>query len=125
MNNIALLISCTFPSFPTLPATLATEVNVPAVSKKSINNKVKMTVDIPAVNAAPRSKSNKYVIGGGVLTTPLNFHNPVIHAIILKTKIPIIILPLIFIFSITIIETKAKQPSITSGFLKLSEKHRA
>ena len=42
-----------------LPATFATEVKVPVVSKKSINNNVNITVDIPAVNAAVRSKSNR------------------------------------------------------------------
>ena len=36
-------MSLTFPSLSTLPATFATEVKVPAVSKKSINNKVNIT----------------------------------------------------------------------------------
>ena len=39
------------------------------------------------------------------------------QAITLNTKIPIIIFPLIFIFSRTIIVTKARQPKITRGFL--------
>jgi hypothetical protein len=34
-------------------------LRVPAVSKKSINSKVNITVDIPAVIAAERSNSNK------------------------------------------------------------------
>ena len=58
-DNIALLMSLTFPSLPTFPATLATEVKVPAVSKKSTNNKVNMTVDIPAVIAADKSNSKR------------------------------------------------------------------
>ena len=49
-------------------------------------------------------------------TTPLNFARPEAQAIILKTMIPIIIFPLIFSFSITIIDTKARQPKIISGF---------
>ena len=35
---MALFISVTLPLLSTFPATLATDVNVPAVSKKSINN---------------------------------------------------------------------------------------
>ena len=50
------------------PETFATDVKVPAVSKKSMNNNVNTIEAIPAVNAAFRSKSNKYVIGGGELT---------------------------------------------------------
>ena len=115
---IALLISVTLPLLSTLPATLATDVNVPAVSKKSINNNVNTTVDILTDNAAFKSKSNKYVIGGGELTTPLNFAKPVTHAIILKAIIPIIILPFIFSFSSTTIETNAKHPNNTKGFFK-------
>ena len=41
----------------TLPATFATDVNVPALSKMSINSRVKITVDIPAVNAFQDQKS--------------------------------------------------------------------
>ena len=111
-------MSCTLPFLSTLPATLATDVNVPAVSKKSINNNVKTIEAIPAVSAALRSKSNKYVIGGIEPTTPLNFAKPVAQAIILNKRIPIImLLPLIFIFSKTIIKTKVKQPRSTKGFL--------
>ena len=58
-DNMALSISCTLPFLSTLPATLATDVNVPAVSKKSINNKVKTIDAIPAVKAAFRSNSNR------------------------------------------------------------------
>ena len=103
---------------PTLPATFATEVKVPAVSKKSINNNVNITVDIPAVIAADKSNSNKYVIGGGELAIPLNFARPVAQAIILNAKIPIIIFPLTFIFSKTIIAMKVAHPSNTNGLLK-------
>ena len=102
----------------TLPATFATEVNVPAVSKKSMNNKVNITVDIPAVIAADKSNSNKYVIGGGELAIPLNLARPVAHAMILNTKIPIIIFPFTFIFSNTIIAMKVAQPNNTRGLLK-------
>ena len=56
-----------------MPATLATDVNVPAVSKKSIKSNVKITVDIPAVIAADKSNSKRYVIGGGALAIPLKF----------------------------------------------------
>ena len=115
---MALFISVTLPLLSTFPATLATDVNVPAVSKKSINNNVKTTVDILADNAAFKSKSNKYVIGGGELTTPLNFAKPVTHAIILKAIIPIIIFPLTLSFSRTTIATKAKHPNSTKGFFK-------
>ena len=58
-DNIALSISCTLPFLSTLPATLATDVSVPAVSKKSINNKVKTIDAIPADKAAFRSNSNR------------------------------------------------------------------
>jgi len=54
------------------------------VSKKSINNKVNITVDIPAVIAADKSNSKRYVIGGGELAKPLNLARPVAQAITLK-----------------------------------------
>ena len=117
-DNIALLISLTLPCLSTLPATLATEVNVPAVSKKSINNKVNITVDIPAVIAADKSNSNRYVIGGGELTIPLKFASPVAQEMILNTKIPIMIFPLTFIFSNTIIAMNVAQPNSTKGLLR-------
>ena len=72
---------------------------------------------IIADSAALKSKSNKYVIGGGVSTKPLNFANPLTQAIVLKTSIPMIIFPLIFIFSKTTIKTKVKHPKSTKGFL--------
>ena len=56
-------------------------------------------------------------IGGIDPTTPLNFAKPVAQAIILNRSIPIMIFPLIFIFSNTIIKTKAKHPRRTRGFL--------
>ena len=108
-------MSLIFPSEPTFPATFATLVNVPAVSKKSIKNNVKITVTIDALSAAPKSKVIRCVIGGGEETTPLKFPNPVTQAIALKTRIPIIIFPLIFIFSITIIETNAPAPNNNIG----------
>ena len=49
-------MSFIFPSLPIFPATLATLVSVPAVSKKSMKNKVKITVTIDALKAAPKSK---------------------------------------------------------------------
>ena len=101
-----------------MPATLATEVNVPAVSKKSIKSNVKITVDIPAVIAADKSNSKRYVIGGGALAIPLNFARPVAHEIILNAKIPIIIFPFTFIFSSTTITIKVAQPNKTNGLLK-------
>ena len=58
-------MSFIFPSGPILPDTLATLVNVPAVSKKSIKNKVKITVTIEALKAAPKSKVIKAVADGG------------------------------------------------------------
>ena len=81
-----------------------------------MNNNVNMIVDIPAVKAAERSNSKRYVIGGGELTIPLNLANPVTQAITLKTSIPIIMFPLTFIFSKTIITTNARQPRSTRGF---------
>ena len=60
--------------------------------------------------AAPKSNAKRCVIGGGGETTPLNLPYPVIQAIALKTKIPIIMFPLIPFFSITIIEIKAPAP---------------
>ena len=80
-----------------------------------MNNKVNITVDIPAVIAADKSNLNKYVIGGGELTIPLNFARPDAQAIILKAKIPIIIFPFTFIFSKTIIAMKVAHPSKTIG----------
>ena len=44
--------------------------------------------------------------------------NPAAHEIILNTKIPIIIFPLIFIFSITMIAINVAQPNKTIGLLK-------
>ena len=88
------------------------------MSKKSINNSVNITVDIPAVIAADRSNSNKYVIGGGALAIPLNFASPAAQAIILKTRIPIIMFPLTFIFSRTIIAINVAHPSKTKGSLR-------
>ena len=82
-DSIALSMSLIFPSEPTFPATFATLVNVPAVSKKSIKNNVKITVTIDALSAAPKSKVIRCVIGGGEETTPLKFPNPVIQAIAL------------------------------------------
>ena len=81
----------------------------------AIKNKVKITVTIEALKAAPKSKVIKCVIGGGEETTPLNFPKPVTQAIALNTIIPIIMFPLIFIFSITIIETNAPAPKSNSG----------
>ena len=78
-----------------------------------------ITVDIPAVIAADKSNSNKYVIGGGALAIPLNFARPVAQEIILNTRIPIIMLPLTFIFSSTIIAIKVAQPNNTRGSPKL------
>ena len=117
-DNIALSISFIFPSLPILPDTFATLVNVPAVSKKSMKNNVKITVTIEALNAAPKSKVNKCVIGGGADTTPLNFPTPVSQAIALNATIPMIIFPLILNFSITIIEIKAPAPSNNNGLDK-------
>ena len=86
------------------------------MSKKSIKNKGKITVTIEALKAAPKSKVIKWVIGGGEETTPLNFPKPVTQAIALNTIIPIIMFPLMFIFSITIIEINAPAPKSNSGF---------
>ena len=97
-ESIALSISFTFPLESTLPATFATDVSVPAVSKKSTKNSVNTTVIMLADNAALRSKVIKCVIGGMLPTTPLNFAIPETQAMILKTKIPIIIFPFIFSF---------------------------
>ena len=58
-ESIAFSISFTLPCLSTFPATFATEVKVPAVSKKSMNNNVKITVDIPAVKAAFKSKAKR------------------------------------------------------------------
>ena len=80
-----------------------------------MKNKVKITVTIDALKAAPKSKVIKWVIGGGDETTPLNFPKPVTQAIALKTIIPIIMFPLIFIFSITIIEINAPAPRSKRG----------
>ena len=101
-----------------MPATFATDVNVPAVSKKSTNNKVKITVDIPAVIAADKSNSNRYVIGGGELAKPLNLARPAAQAMILNTKIPIMIFPFTFIFSKTMIAIKVAHPKRTKGSLR-------
>ena len=54
-ESIALSMSCILPSLPIFPDTFATLVSVPAVSKKSIKNKVNITVTIEADNAAPKS----------------------------------------------------------------------
>ena len=89
-----------------------------AVSKKSINNKVNITVDIPAVIAADKSNSKRYVIGGGALAKPLNLARPVAQATTLKNKIPIMIFPFTFIFSSTIIAIKVAHPRRTNGSLK-------
>ena len=72
---------------------------------ETLNNNVNITVDIPAVIAADKSNSKRYVIGGGALAKPLNLARPVAQAITLKTKIPIMIFPFTFIFSRTIIAT--------------------
>ena len=82
-----------------------------------MNNKVKIIEAIPAEKAALRSNSNRYVIGGIDPTTPLNLANPDTHAMILKSKIPIMILPLTFIFSKTIMNTKVAHARSTKGFL--------
>ena len=55
-DSIALSMSFILPSLPIFPATLATLVSVPAVSKKSIKKRVKTTVTIDALRAAPKSK---------------------------------------------------------------------
>ena len=67
---------------------------------------------------------------GGKEKTPLNLASAALSLIVepvqsqignqakkLKTKIPINMLPLTLYFSKTIIETKAKQPNKTNGFL--------
>ena len=51
-ESIALSISSILPSLPILPETLATLVKVPAVSKKSMKNRVNITVTIEAESAA-------------------------------------------------------------------------
>ena len=81
-------MSFIFPSLPIFPETFATLVKVPAVSKKSMKNRVNITVTIEAESAAPKSNANKCVIGGGAEATPLNFAKPVTQAIILKAMIP-------------------------------------
>ena len=48
----------------------------------------------------------------------MKFARPATHAIILKTKIPIIIFPFIFIFSSTIIAIKVAHPNKTNGLLR-------
>ena len=48
-------------------------------------------LNIPAVIAADKSNSKRYVIGGGALASPLNLARPVAQATTLKNKIPIII----------------------------------
>ena len=101
-----------------MPETFATLVKVPAVSKKSMKNRVKITVTIEADNAAPKSNANKCVIGGGEDITPLNWPRPVTQAIALKATIPIIMFPLIFIFSITIIDINAPAPKRSKGLLR-------
>ena len=80
-----------------------------------MNKSVNITVLILAVKAADKSNSNKYVIGGGELTRPLNLPSPVIQAITLNTNIPIMIFPFTFSFSRTTIATKAAHPSKTIG----------
>jgi hypothetical protein len=58
----------------TLPATLATEVKVPAVSKKSMKNKVKTIVAIDALSSSTinqRQINESLVLGA--LTAPLKF----------------------------------------------------
>ena len=47
----------------------------------------------------------------------MNLARPLTHAIILNAIIPIIIFPFTFNFSKTTIETKAKHPRSTKGFL--------
>ena len=84
-----------------------------------MNNNVNITVDIPAVIAADKSNSKRYVIGGGALAIPLNFASPVAHAIILNAKIPIIIFPFTFILSKTIIAMNVAHPKRTNGSPKL------
>ena len=66
-ESIALSMSFIFPSEPIFPETFATLVKVPAVSKKSMKNRVKITVTIEAESAAPKSNANsltalKYVL---------------------------------------------------------------
>ena len=51
----SILINKEFISLPIFPETFATLVSVPAVSKKSIKNKVNITVTIEADSAAPKS----------------------------------------------------------------------
>ncbi len=58
-ESMALSMSTIFPSLPILPETFATLVKVPAVSKKSMKNNVKITVTIEAESAAPKSNANK------------------------------------------------------------------
>ena len=118
-DNIAFSISFTLPLESTFPATLATEVNVPAVSKKSTKKSVNTTVTIPADKAAPISNVRRCFIGGIDPTTPLNLASPQTQALILNTNIPIMILPLIFSFSKTIIVTNAKHANKTIGSFKL------
>ena len=79
---------------------------------------MKITVTIEALKAAPRSKTNKCVIGGGEEIIPLNLPTPVTQAMALNTNIPIIIFPLILNFSITIIDMNAPAPSSNNGFDK-------
>ena len=101
-----------------IKSSLANKAQYQKKYNDSIKNKVKITVTIDALNAAPKSKVIKWVIGGGAETTPLKFAKPVIQAIALKATIPIIIFPLILNFSMTIIEMNAPAPSNNNGLDK-------
>ena len=109
----ALPIPSTFPSLSTLPVRLATDVSVPAVSKKSTKRKANATPINPAVANKLKSMEKACTAGGTDPTTPSIALTPVIHAIRLTAKIPMIIEPGIPLLSNIAIIPKPTAANIT------------
>ena len=72
---------------------MATDVSVPAVSRKSTNRKAKAVPIKPAVAIKLKSSWKACSGLGTAPTTPLNEAVPVIHAMIETARIPMIIAP--------------------------------
>ena len=97
----------------TLPVKFATEVNVPAVSKKSTNKNAKAVPINPAVAISEKSRLNACAGDGIAPTTPLISAIPNTQSITLTAKIPIIIAPGTFLLSKIAIIAKPKPASST------------
>ena len=104
----------TVPSSRTLPDMLATEVSVPAVSKKSTNRKVSTTMIRPTSNTEAMSSARK--VGsrlGGSQSPPPHVASPVIRPISVMPMMPITMAPGTLRASSTIITMKPRQARAT------------